>query len=79
MTGPEHFQEAERLLAELPGLDMADPMEWVARAQVHATLAHAAATALMKEAPLDRDWSAWYNAAGTKPVKDTYADEGATE
>jgi len=38
MTGPEHYREAERLL------DMNAP-EAEARAQVHATLALAAATA----------------------------------
>jgi len=39
MTGPEHYAEAERLL------DLADEMA-VSDAQVHATLALAAATAL---------------------------------
>jgi len=47
MTGPEHYTEAERLLAFNAG-NRADPSEpaFIAAAQVHATLALAAATAL---------------------------------
>ena len=56
MNGPEHYREAERLLAELPtahkrgqelgasGETLAAAIEnLTAQAQVHATLAHAAA------------------------------------
>lgn len=68
MTGPEHYAVAERLLAELP--------EWrpetstyaniVASAQVHATLALAAATAEPfvqrwagdEDVLLQREWTA---------------------
>ena len=46
MTGPEHYRETEALLDEVPGPD--DDFtrdERIAMAQVHATLALAAATA----------------------------------
>jgi hypothetical protein len=53
MTGPEHYREAERLLQDvLPGTELPD--EIIDRAQVHATLAVAAATAL--HPGLHRDW-----------------------
>ncbi len=42
MRGPEHYREAERLLEEM---DYADDRATLAAAQVHATLALAAATA----------------------------------
>ena len=65
MTGPEHYAEAERLIAQAE-IDAYDPMRKyaedaniIAIAQVHATLALAAATA--------------YPA-----VKDYYGDEPAT-
>jgi hypothetical protein len=52
VSGPEHYREAERLLAEarVPARDRAKPgwltaAERYAMAQVHATLALAAATA----------------------------------
>lgn len=47
MTGPEHYREAEGLLDALQELRHDDlaRTEVVARAQVHATLALAAATA----------------------------------
>jgi hypothetical protein len=43
MTGPEHYAAAERLLDDL-GDDHAATQECIARAQVHATLALAAAS-----------------------------------
>ncbi|SDK46923.1 hypothetical protein SAMN04487820_108127 [Actinopolyspora mzabensis] len=46
MTGPEHFKTAQRLLAEAPEQhDQDKERTYVAYAQAHATLAHAAATA----------------------------------
>jgi hypothetical protein len=44
MTGPEHYQEAERLLAEAAGnsASMGQLAAVIAAAQVHATLALAA-------------------------------------
>lgn len=58
MTGPEHYAEAERLADQLYG-DEQDPRDVAALAavaQVHATLALAAATAL--NLSLD-DYQAW--------------------
>jgi hypothetical protein len=61
MTGPEHYKEAERLLSEAtardphyvppggdPGVPLGPPQrdQMIALAQVHATLALAAATAI---------------------------------
>jgi hypothetical protein len=65
MTGPEHFREAERLLVKAvkfndPGLDMQ-------LAQVHATLALAAATALYDadfDDGQDVEAQAWRTVAG---------------
>ena len=54
MTGPEHYREAERLIGEVtqpgvmsgkPILKIGDNSQVIALAQVHATLAHAAAEA----------------------------------
>ena len=68
MTGPEHYTEAERLLA-LAGRHSSgatyDP-EWaltLTAAQVHATLALAAATAVGTAGPDSREWAA----AATRP------------
>ncbi|MDX3831355.1 hypothetical protein [Streptomyces europaeiscabiei] len=87
MTGPEHYRAAERLLSQAshesitgnPVTHQGMPMRpehqaaLIARAQVHATLAHTAATAM--QAPLDGsepgmgadEYHAWYDAAGVKP------------
>jgi hypothetical protein len=84
MTGPEHYKEAEYLLAssihlraellsgerENEPADYDEPDRVVALAQVHATLALAAATALephdwSAHAP---EWRAWVSAAGTPEV-----------
>lgn len=43
MTGPEHFAEAERLLAASHTSGSDDARHVIARAQVHATLAQTAA------------------------------------
>lgn len=78
-TGPEHYREAERLAAMAHRFtygDLADPAVGAAlatEAQVHATLALTAATAM--SAPVDgaepgmgsREYAAWYEAAGVKP------------
>jgi hypothetical protein len=52
MTGAEHYREAERLAASVKDRDLAtETIQAVATlAQVHATLAHAAAT-------YDYDWN----------------------
>lgn len=80
MTGPEHYREAERLTAvvtkpdALSGnrlLQPGDHRDILALAQVHATLAHAAATALCGDVLvvdyLDPDVHAWCIAAGVTP------------
>ncbi|MFE2556025.1 hypothetical protein ACFXGT_08305 [Streptomyces sp. NPDC059352] len=74
MTGPEHYREAERLLAQdraegLEGTYFFRP-ESLAAAQVHATLALAAATAMQAgvdgcEPGMDpAEYDAWCSAAG---------------
>ncbi|MET9815282.1 hypothetical protein [Streptomyces sp. NPDC006355] len=79
MTGPEHYREAERLAGMAHHFtygDGADPVAGAAlaaEAQVHATLALAAATAM--QAAVDgaepgmgsAEFQAWYDAAGVKP------------
>jgi hypothetical protein len=69
MTGPDHYTEAERLLA-LAGRHSKGAtygQEWtstLAAAQIHATLALAAATAVGTAGP---DSRAWADVAATKP------------
>ena len=49
MTGPEHYKEAEKLLRASEDVELGGHAEWlVATAQVHATLAAAAATIASK-------------------------------
>lgn len=61
-SGPEHYAEAERLLDQAE-VDARDPMRkyaedanLIAAAQVHATLALAAATALEREHFVTQSW-----------------------
>lgn len=72
MTGPGHYREAERLGSLAQGQDLIWAMFTMAQAQMHATLALAAATALNDcindsgDGGLPRDdWKAWKDAAGT--------------
>ncbi len=65
MDGPKHYAEAEVIAEQAEvALRKGDPdhlsAAWVALAQVHATLALAAATAVEP----DRDREAWSAAAG---------------
>jgi hypothetical protein len=66
MTGPEHYGKAEELLGQAEELFKADEPaagSWaVGQAQVHATLALAAATALRN---IDSEEPAWADIAGT--------------
>ncbi len=69
MTGPEHYAEAERLLtlADRHTRGATYGPEWaltLTAAQVHATLALAAATAVGTAGP---DGHAWADVAATKP------------
>ncbi len=68
MTGPEHYAEAERLLAVCAGPQRGTDLDksCTAAAQVHATLAVAAATALTAPddgGPPREDWHAWLGVA----------------
>ncbi|MEW2127065.1 hypothetical protein AB0891_25430 [Streptomyces sp. NPDC007259] len=76
MTGPEHYREAERHLSAAsfttgPIGDVVHPKgaaHHLAMAQVHATLALAAATALVDETPRSdshSEYRAWSNVAGS--------------
>jgi hypothetical protein len=80
MTGPEHYSEAERLLTladrHTRGVTYAE--EWtltLTAAQVHATLALAAATAVGTAGP---DLHAWAGVAATKPRASTPEATAAT-
>ena len=67
MTGPEHYRETERLLVQVDETVAPSEIPTVlAIAQVHATLALAAATALHPAAlhPNSPTRSAWQGAAG---------------
>ena len=68
MTGPEHYVEAERLLAlaDRHAKGVTYEQEWtltLTAAQVHATLAVAAATAVSTAGP---DGHAWADVAATR-------------
>ncbi|MFF9361945.1 hypothetical protein [Streptomyces griseoluteus] len=70
-SGPEHYEEAEQLLAAASNTDIGSDLERyrLAAAQVHATLALAAATALNDHDPKgdgmrEGDYRAWINVAG---------------
>ncbi|MFD6970719.1 hypothetical protein [Streptomyces sp. NPDC059949] len=80
MTGPEHYREAELLLATAhDGNDTTfeghnpEADREIAKAQVHATLALAAATAMSAPVADDlagfttEEFDAWYKTAGTRP------------
>jgi hypothetical protein len=66
MTGPEHYVAAERLLGEIqehPSSSINKTESLMGQAQVHATLALAAATALGSGGLESREWA---DIAGTK-------------
>jgi hypothetical protein len=75
VTGPEHYREAERLIDEANHVGHHDPQRGdgiLIAAQVHATLALAAATALLPFANVDSgmpdlDLDGWREVAGTPP------------
>lgn len=73
MNGPDHYREAERLLAGAQNVMDVAPIDGLTRtecavlAQVHATLAVAAATALIDETPRSDcfdNYYAWNEVAG---------------
>jgi len=69
VTGPEHYRAAEELLAEIkdgdPDASHTAAALLLGMAQVHATLALAAATALGSPDQPTWDWEAWCAAAAT--------------
>jgi hypothetical protein len=73
MTGAEHYEHAEMLLDFAGGDDTGSAVEryHLRAAQVHATLALAAATALSTVSTVSnmpvRDADAWQDLAGTQP------------
>jgi hypothetical protein len=68
VTGPEHYRRAEELAERADEfVSSRVGVPWAAAAQVHATLALAAATALGAASPVDTQ--AWRDAAGTKPAQ----------
>lgn len=88
VTGPEHYRAAERLAREAA---TEDAPEWVtaraALAQVHATLALAAATAMGLPAGSNENWTAmpdadaraWYKAAGEQQGGAEYVPQEGDE
>ena len=67
MTGPQHYRQAESLVTEYLSIvdNGGDPGDMVALAQVHATLALAAANALPQQRVLTlAEYRAWYAAVG---------------
>ncbi|MEV7422834.1 hypothetical protein [Streptomyces sp. NPDC091212] len=78
MNGPQHYRKAEELArtaARWP--ESSDALALIGLAQVHATLAHTAATAM--QAAVDGsepgmgalEADAWYRAVGVKPTSCT--------
>ena len=88
MTGPEHFRRAQEILAGVERLALANglmsgeahssSMSSVAVAQVHATLAQAAATALTalegEAAFADYDYGAWGSFIAAAPSRSAGRD-----
>ena len=73
MRGPEHYREAERALeiadSDLRNNDAEGSSNYIARAQVHATLAVAAATALTagdSYHAVQADMTEWRTVAGNQ-------------
>jgi hypothetical protein len=78
VTGPEHFKQAEQLLADARSGTPEEPYyigdigPTLAAAQVHATLALAAATAMgcaSEDGPPAPDWDAWREICSAAAVR----------
>jgi len=73
MTGPEHYRKAEKYLKDAKESELgSDTERWqLATAQVHATLALAAATAIRpSDYVTDRaEWSAWAEVASVETAQ----------
>jgi hypothetical protein len=80
MTGPHHYQSAEDCLSRAAAAQLGSDLEryLLARAQVHATLALAAATAIRPaDYGMDRpEWTAWTDAAGVEHAQRANRDGG---
>ncbi|TQS30003.1 hypothetical protein [Microbispora sp. KK1-11] len=74
MSGPEHYRKAEEILAEAenadPRAERGDIALLLSFAQLHATLALAAATAMNDHdgGMSNADFNAWDKVAGVKPA-----------
>lgn len=67
MTGPEHYKEAERILAVAVEVDYEREQFYLGRAQVHATLALTAAAAMANAPDMPiADCEAWQKLCGVK-------------
>jgi len=64
MTGPEHYKKADELLREAWHQEPGHKQDNLAQAQVHATLALAAATAAANRLIDSEQVSAWTRVAG---------------
>lgn len=65
MTGPEHYRKAESILAGSDGRSGEWASNQVSRAQVHATLALAAATAVPRLTTMtEGQWYEWRAVTG---------------
>lgn len=81
MNGPEHYREAERLAGMAhrftygDGANPATGHALAEEAQVHATLALAAATALPQQRILTvAEYKAWVSVAGERPEEESTND-----
>ncbi|MFI6510050.1 hypothetical protein ACIBCT_20795 [Streptosporangium sp. NPDC050855] len=86
MNGPDHYREAERLLTEAEDAPQGASvgLYFLGAAQVHATLALAAATAvcspaMFRDAPPDQDLIAWQEVAGGAPEPEPSSEPGQVE
>lgn len=76
MTGPEHYRRAEQLEAQAAEDEGPSAPRLVARAQVHATLALAAATAAGVYDIRGRGETAWHAVGGSPaPEPFTFPDK----
>lgn len=67
MTGAGHYSEAEACINSIRPSVLSNDADVIAWAQVHATLALAAATALSTSSGLPaNDWDEWRNLASIK-------------
>ncbi|OQQ13036.1 hypothetical protein B0675_40170 [Streptomyces sp. M41(2017)] len=67
MTGPEHYSESERLIELAKASPQQKRQDCLAAAQIHATLALAAATAIpATRSQLLAEMKAWSDVAATK-------------